>query len=150
VPSPVKFLRFANAVTALEGGTTVPVPPGLMALKGRSASFDLLDSEGGIEALGSSEDDESAGRDSNTVLQPVLPSADPDLSRQGGDSSLYKMYLRSVGWAITAAFVVIITIDMAISKMPRLCFFSICFKWLSDSSFRDLAATLDGTRDNRR
>jgi hypothetical protein len=43
----------------------------------------------------------------------------PDVSRQAGDSSLYKLYLKSVGWTVAATFLASIIVSVAISKMPR-------------------------------
>jgi hypothetical protein len=130
-----------------------------MALKGHSICPQYpLGSESTAEPLGSSrdEDDAIAGRhaDTDAVPQSIPPDADadPDISRQAGDSSLYKMYLESVGWPVATAFVVSIIIDVVVSKMPRSCLIiiSIRFVRLADFSFRDLAATLDRTRDGRR
>lgn len=130
-----------------------------MVLKGHSPLPQYpLGFESTVEPLGSSEDkdDAVAGQqaDTDAVRQSIPPEsdADPDISRQAGDSSLYKMYLESVGWPVAITFLVSIIIDVAVSKLPRSCpmIIPIRFASLADFCFRDLAATLDRTRDIRR
>lgn len=97
-----------------------------MALKGHSICPQYsLGSESTTKPLGSpqDEDDAIAGQNADTdaVPQSMPPDADadPDISRQAGDPSLYKMYLESVGWPVATAFLVSIILDVAVSMMPR-------------------------------
>jgi len=113
-----KFLPFVDTITAVDCGRVVPVPFNLQGLK-----ESVMDSEYNDKIVREAIEPAPSGEAAANVTQAtrsIISTADnQDLTRQAGDSSLYKMYFESVGWATTFIFLGLVIVEACISKMPR-------------------------------
>lgn len=76
-----------------------------------------VDSEVEPDVLAPQEAENADG--SELAMEPDHAGMEQDMTRQSGDSSLYRIYLSSVGFLIASVFIVSVIVMSGLAQIPR-------------------------------
>ncbi|KAL0937343.1 ABC multidrug transporter [Colletotrichum truncatum] len=122
----VNFLPAADCITMIEDGTILHNQVTFDSVP-RSTWGHLAEEVKGKEPAADDDDDddiEAPEKDATPAKAetPAVPNAkitEAELTRQKGDTEIYKLYFSSIGWRMLAPFIFMVVLFVATTKLPQ-------------------------------